>query len=881
MFSNLESTQETEHVQRHPSLPSDVQDFHRSVSIIVPTLNEAENIDRILGDLVEHVREHFDFEIIVADGGSTDGTREHVARWAKRHPVRLVSNDGPGGLAEDVLAAAAKAKHAILVVLDADGSHPASSIPDLVRPVSSGDCDMAIGSRYVDGGRVVGWPLRRRTLSQLGAAFASPFTDVKDPLSGFFAVRRACLLAAGGHAEGFKIGLEAIFAGGDTLTVSEIPISFSDRIRGTSKIGASQFAAYLKQLMRFARGTSSAGTIHRFAMVGMAGLGLDVLVVSAMRALGADITLAHISGFCFATVFNYLAHAKWSFEDRGKGNTRLARFMLLSTLALAMRGGFIAAASDLGLPFFLVVLMGIAGGGGVSYIGNEFYVFRSNTVLSPTTRWRLGVVAVAAYVVALRIVCQGAIDLMPQEAYYWNYAQRPDWGYLDHPPMVAWLIWLGTSVFGDSEFGVRISATSCWLATAFFVFRFAHNLFGRTSAVLALLLLSILPFFFAIGLVTTPDAPLTAAWAGALYFLERALIGNRETAWLSAGVCIGLGMLSKYTIALLGPATIVFLIVHPASRRWFLTKWPYLCAILAIALFSPVIAWNATHDWASFQFQGSRRWLAEDIRFSTPALLNFIAQVLGPIGLILAGVAIVRLVRLPGGHGMRSPAAFITVFTLVPLSVFLVFSLLHTVKLNWTGPVWLALLPAMANAVATTVKDGRRPRLVAALKAGTATSVLSVALFLHYLALGLPFVGYSGTLCGLPIAWEEFVSDAERIGAKVAAETGQSPLLVGMDAYTIASELGFYGKGRTALTDITSRNLFGRNGLMFGVWASDIPSERSAVILYGLKESSVSAGELEDWFENIGPVRTRVVRKNNAVAGRLFYRIGYGFRRPD
>ena len=881
MFSNLESTRETEHVQGHPFLPSDVQDFRPSVSIIVPTLNEAENIDRILEDIVEHVREHFEFEIIVADGGSTDGTLEQVARWARRHPVSLVTNDGPGGLAEDVLAAATRAKHAILVVLDADGSHPASSIPDLVRPVSSGDCDMAIGSRYVDGGRIVGWPLRRRVLSQLGAAFASLFTDVKDPLSGFFAVRRTRLLAAGGHAEGFKIGLEAILAGGDTLTVSEIPISFSDRIRGTSKIGASQFAAYLKQLVRFARGTSSASAIHRFAMVGMAGFVLDFLVVSAMRALGADITLAHISGFCLATLFNYLAHAKWSFEDRGKGNTRFARFMLLSALALAMRGGFIATASDLGLPFFLVVLMGIAGGGIVSYVGNEFYVFRSGTVLSPATRWRLAAVAIAAYAVALRIVYQGAIDLMPQEAYYWTYAQHPALGYLDHPPMVAWLIWLGTSVFGDTEFGVRISAAACWLATAFFVFRFADNLFGRTSAFLALLLLSTLPFFFAIGLVTTPDAPLTAAWAGALYFLERALIGNREKAWLGAGMCIGLGMLSKYTIALLGPATIVFLLIHPGSRRWFFTKWPYLGAILAAVLFSPVIAWNATHDWASFEFQGSRRWLAEDTSFSTHTLLNFIAQLLGPIGLALAGVAIVRLVRPSGGRDARNPTAFLIVFTLVPLCVFLVFSLLHTVKMNWTGPVWLALLPAMANVVATALKDGRRPRLVAALKAGTATSVLVVALFLHYLALGLPFIGYSGTLRGLPVAWEEFGSDAEQVKAKVRAETGQLPLLVGMDAYNIASELGFYGKGRTALTDITSQNLFGRNGLMFGVWASGVPSERRAVIMYGLKESSVSDDELEDWFESVGPVRIQVVRKNNAVAGRFFYRIGYGFRQPD
>ncbi|ATN37847.1 hypothetical protein ACO34A_29245 (plasmid) [Rhizobium sp. ACO-34A] len=872
---------EIEHVDAGFSSNREIRDSRPAVSIIVPTLDEAENIDQTLRNIVENVVGRFDFEVIVTDGGSTDGTCETVRHWEKRHPIRLVRNDGSGGLAADVLSAAARARFPILVVLDADGSHPTASIPDLVRPVFAGQCDMAIGSRYVEGGLTVGWPFHRRVLSRLGAAFASPFTDINDPLSGFFAVRREGLLAAGVHAEGFKIGLEAMFTGGDTLTVREVPISFSDRLRGRSKIGMKQFAAYLGQLLRFSRGPGSSGVFQRFLAVGVAGFILDFVMVFMMQTLGADMTVAHIFGFCVAAVFNYAAHAQWSFEGRATGRMRFARFMLLSALALAMRGGFIATATDLGLPFFWVVLMGIAGGGIVSYVGNEFYVFRSNVHLPSTTQWKLAAIAVLAYVTVLRIVYQGSIDVLPQEAYYWNYAQHPAMGYLDHPPMVAWLIWLGTAVFGDSEFGVRIGATMCWLATAFFAFRFAYNLFGRTPAFLTLLLLSVLPFFFAVGAVMTPDAPLTAAWAGALYFLERALIGNRKKAWLGAGVCIGLGMLSKYTIALLGPATIVFLIMHPESRRWFFSKWPYLGAILAAVLFSPVILWNATNDWASFQFQGTRRWLADDIRISTHTLIAYIATLIGPIGIWLAAAGMLRLVRLHDRFATRSQAVFVIVFTLVPLSVFLGFSLLHGVKLNWTGPIWLTLLPAMASVVAIAVKDGRAPHLMAALKVGTATSTLLFALALHYLALGLPFVGYSGSLRGLPVAWEEFVSAAERIKTQVAMETGEPPLLVGMDTYNIASELGFYSRGRTALAGITSQNLFGKNGLMFSVWASDLPSEPKAVIMYGLKESSLSADELEGRFERIGPIRTRVVEKNAVAAGKFFYRVGYGLRQLE
>lgn len=877
MSSSLGSSRETEHLEILP--PSRNHELRPSVSIIVPTLNEAENIDRILAEIIENVRPHYDYEIIVTDGGSTDGTCEKAARWEAMYPVSLVRNGDAGGLAEDVLSAALRARFSILVVLDADGSHPAASIPDLVRPVVSGHCDMAVGSRYVERGLTVGWPLHRRILSRLGATFASPFTDVADPLSGFFSIRRERLLAAGTHVEGFKIGLEAIYAGGDSLRVSEVPISFSDRRGGKSKIGAGQCAAYLRQLIRFSQGPVSSRTIQRFLAVGMTGLVLDFVMVSAMRSLGAEITLAHISGFCFATAFNYVAHANWSFEGRPRGSARIARFMLLSVLALAMRGGFIATASDLGLPFFWVVMAGIVGGGIVSYIGSEFYVFRSNSGLPSAAQWKLAAMAVVAYTVVLRLVYQGSIDLLPEEAYYWNYAQYPALGYLDHPPMVAWLIWIGTLVSGDSEFGVRIGATLSWLATAYFAFRLSNNLFGRMSAFLALLLLSILPFFFAIGAVMTPDAPLTAAWAGALYFLERAMLGNRSNAWLGAGVCIGLGMLSKYTIALLGPATLVFLIIDPESRRWFWTKWPYLCAALAGILFSPVIAWNATHGWASFQFQGSRRWLAEDIHFSADTLVMSIATLIGPIGLCLAGAAMGRLVRSPDRLHTRNRAAFIIVMTLVPLSVFVDFSLFHAVKLNWTGPVWLSLLPAMASVVATAVAGGRMPRFVAALKVAIKTSILLFSLLPHYLALGLPFIGYSGSLRGLPTAWEEFVSQAEKIRANVESETGYSPLLVGMDTYNIASELRFYSKGRTALENITSRNLFGKNGLMFDVWGAG--PDRRAVIMYSLKERDISTDELADWFDSIGPVRRQIVRKKEAVAGQFFYRIGYGFRQPN
>ncbi|WP_181592443.1 glycosyltransferase family 39 protein [Rhizobium tropici] len=849
-----------------------------SVSIILPTLNESDNIGRMLTDVIDSVYDHLNFEIIVTDGGSTDGTCAKVREWQDTHPVRLLQNAGAGDLASDVLSAARMAEHSIIVVIDADSSHPASSIKELVDKVASGQYDMAIGSRYVQWGATVGWPLRRKALSRLGAALAAPFTDVKDPLSGFFAIQRHRLLEAGASAEGFKIGLEALFAGGDTLKVCEIPITFTERQTGKSKIGRSQFLSYLNQLMRFARGAHSLSAMPRFSLVGALGFLLDLLVVACAQTLGADIMVAHLSGFCIATACNYFGHAYFSFQGRAKSRNQIWRHAVVAILALALRGGTIATGSDLGLPMLAVVSAGITCGGIVSYIGTNFYVFRRDGLQPAKTGWKMATIALVCYVMLLRIAYIGDVDVLPQEAYYWNYSQHPAWGYLDHPPMVAWLIWIGTTVFGDNEFGVRIGATLCWAITAYFIFRLTDGLFGQMAAFLSILLLSTLPFFFAIGSVTTPDAPLTAAWAGALYFLVRAVFYNRAMAWLGVGICIGLGMLSKYTIALLAPATLVFLLLHPASRKWLTSCWPYLGAVVAAVLFAPVIGWNATHEWASFEFQGSARWSFADTVFSTHTLLLFIAILLGPLGLLLLGKAIQRFRRTHDQATTHGQEIFAAVFTFVPLIVFIFFSLFHSVKLNWTGPVWLAMVPVMAKVVDTAISTGAMPRFLTAVKTLMICNVLFFAALLHYVALGLPFVGYGNGIRGLPVAWEEFTSAAEEIKARVVAQTRSRPVLVGMDKYNIASELAFYSKGRTSLDDITSQNLFGGLGLMFKFWRKEPVADGSTVIMYGFKEDSLPADWLSDWFDSLGPLTSRTVYKDDAPAGQFYYRVGYGFR---
>ena len=121
----------------------------------------------------------------------------------------------------------------------------------------------------------------------------------------------------------------------------------------------------------------------------------------------------------------------------------------------------------------------------------------------------------------------------------------------------------------------------CWAIAGVFCFLLTRDLYGRTPAWIAVLLFATLPFFFAIGFFMTPDAPLTAAWAGTLYFLSQALLRSRAGVWWAAGLCLGLGLLSKYTIALLGPAALLYMLMNPDARRWLEQALP-LCDVVTV-----------------------------------------------------------------------------------------------------------------------------------------------------------------------------------------------------------------------------------------------------------------------------------------------------------
>ena len=176
-------------------------------------------------------------EILFVDDDSTDATCDKIRALAGRHPIRLIEQDGAGpGLATAIMSGARAARGEILLVMDADLSHPPDRIKDLVAPLFAGTADLVVGSRYVKGGATPGWPAWRRAVSRAGAALAHPLTGLHDSMCGFFAIGRSRLLELAPQTSGFKIVFETMLRAHGTLRVREVPIVFRERARGKSKM---------------------------------------------------------------------------------------------------------------------------------------------------------------------------------------------------------------------------------------------------------------------------------------------------------------------------------------------------------------------------------------------------------------------------------------------------------------------------------------------------------------------------------------------------------------------------------------------------------------------------------------------------------------------
>lgn len=215
------------------------------ISVVIPTYNEKENITKLIPLMAESLS-GYEYEIIVVDDNSPDHTADIVEELSNDYPIIVLRRDRKLGLASAILHGFQNGKGNILGVIDADLQHPPRYIKEFADAINNG-YDIAIGSRYVEGGRIEGWSKSRYIVSRGAIMLSKPLTNIKDPMSGYFFIKRDVVSNISFSSIGYKLLLE-ILTKGSYDSVIEIPYTFSTRKSGNSKLGKGEYINYLNLL---------------------------------------------------------------------------------------------------------------------------------------------------------------------------------------------------------------------------------------------------------------------------------------------------------------------------------------------------------------------------------------------------------------------------------------------------------------------------------------------------------------------------------------------------------------------------------------------------------------------------------------------------------
>ncbi|WP_462330807.1 glycosyltransferase family 39 protein [Thiohalocapsa halophila] len=394
-----------------------------------------------------------------------------------------------------------------------------------------------------------------------------------------------------------------------------------------------------------------------------------------------------------------------------------------------------------------------------------------------------------------RLWAAATVPVTQDEAYYFHWARSLAWGYFDHPPGVA-LLGLGTRLAPESVFAARLGAVLAGLLALLALWRFyaALGLRRGDGLLLALVLAAATAPGLIAGVITTPDTVLMLFWTLALHEALAALRGGRRR-WLTAGIATGLGLLGKYSMAVIGPVFLWAMLA--ADRRALGTPWPYLGGLLALLVFLPHLLWNAEHDWLSLRFQLGHGLATELGRFDvaeaglpaavgdqsytppgtdprTPldrlaSLASFFGTQLAFWGLLLLplGAALWRGGLSRARRAIRStcdgPArALVAAGALFPLALFGVLSLTSDVEANWSALYLACAVPAAAVLL--------RPLAQWALLAAAGNLLLVSLYAFHAATAALPLPDAAQRILRESYGYPALADYAESLGKPVFAD---------------------------------------------------------------------------------------------------------------
>jgi dolichol-phosphate mannosyltransferase len=372
------------------------------VSIIIPTYNESENIIQVLKSIGEHISKDIATEAIIVDDNSPDGTGKVVEDYINDtqneigFTVGIIHRKTKSGLSSAILDGIQHSSGETVVVMDSDFSHPPKIIPQLVEEIRTSKYDIAIASRYTEGGEVSGWSTKRKLISKgaTGIAKAGLGVNESDPMSGFFAFQRKILEGIKFDAIGYKMLLE-ILVKTKGAKVKEIPFTFTDRTRGSSKLDSTimfDFVTSVWKLYRYGHTAKVSDTrtsvrfiskAGRFYTVGASGLLVNYLV--SLLFVDAIINFwyihATIIGIVISMSSNFILNKIWTFEDRNfearKTLAQYGKFVGFSSLGALIQLVMVYALVDnyqVSYPVALILAVIIAASS--NFILNKKWTFK-------------------------------------------------------------------------------------------------------------------------------------------------------------------------------------------------------------------------------------------------------------------------------------------------------------------------------------------------------------------------------------------------------------------------------------------------------------------------------------------------------------------------
>jgi dolichol-phosphate mannosyltransferase len=370
-----------------------------------------------------------------------------------------------------------------------------------------------------------------------------------------------------------------------------------------------------------------------------------------------------------------------------------------------------------------------------------------------------------AVMTAVRVAASVPMPLLHDEAYYWLWSRRLDWSYMDHPPLIAYLIRLSTAG-GDGPFWLRLPALVFGVVGALLLFRLGRELFDERVAFLAVVLYQVTPALSGIGSFSTPDAPMCVAWMAALLFGWQATHGKPARWWL-AGAALGVGLLSKLYAVFLGLGILLYLAFE--DRAWLRRREPYLAAGTAAVCLVPVVYWNWTHQWAMLAFLlGSRAELGAPPGWMS--VVRLFTEHL-PIGLLMLPVILWAAGAAWRRRGDRR-FAYLLWTSLPALLVPILLAPTGAARGHHPGPAYIGL--ALVAAALWT-------RTIGALAAANAAIIAGFAAML--MVPWMPPVPGAREYYGWPEAGARAAEEARALGGRVVLVAGR---------YQVAAQLGYY-----------------------------------------------------------------------------------------